>query len=318
MVSKYRYILTALGIAVAIFTLYGFSTEKIQPKTIAIAKPKQSYFCPIPLKISSDHLPCVETTIDGESFLMVLDLGLQGGFSLLGKHCDKILGKKLVRTRKMCNFTGNGHLVSCYRVREASIQAASWREPIVQECSEEYEQEQRIFDDEHNYFDDSDGAIGWLLFREMNLFFDLGNGKAAICDGLNTLRERGYCVESWVQKPLLIDRGFIECEATTPDGVIRCVLDTGSTWNLLNREIPGKSKAEACFDPGNFVEYSTFKIGEVDLGPITLRQIPLKYPFPVSIVLGMDFFFKHQVFIDFVEGNLYFSPSIERTTSTPL
>lgn len=318
MESKHKYIFTTLGIVGVFFVFYIFCTKEVPPpETVASPSQKRTYFSTIPVRMSSANLPCISAIIDGESFSVVLDLGLRGEFSLPRKHLERISHKKLVGTDRIYSFMGNNYLVPFYKVPRASIQAASWREPVIGERCDEYAREIRIIHDKDDPVDEYDGAMGWLLFREMNLLLDFGNGKAVICDGLGTLRKRGYLVDSWVRTPLLIDRGIVECEATTPDGIIRCFLDTGTTCNFLHKEMPGKSMADACLDHNNFVEYSSFKVGETELGPIVLRQVPVRLPISVPVVLGMDFFLNHQVFIDFVEGYLYFSPPSEHIRPTP-
>lgn len=309
MLSRHGSFFIILGVASALLGFCLFYTNSVPASEIVVStNQKQKYFCTFPLTISSDNSPYVLTTIDGKSFSMLLDLGLRGQFSLLSKHLEGISSKKLVRTGTICNFRGADHLCNFYTIPKVSIRAASWSSPLIQDRTEQYAQETAIDLDESAPFNQPDGAIGWLLFRDMNLFLDLGNSSAAVCDGLDTLREHGYSVDSWVRTPLLIDRGMVEIEVTTPEGLNRCFLDTGTTWNVLNKELPDTPITKACYDSRNFAEYPYFKIGETDLGPIVFRQFPMKFPIRLPVVLGMDFFLKHQVFIDFKKGYVHISP----------
>ncbi len=55
---------------------------------------------------------------------------------------------------------------------------------------------------------------------------------------------------------------------------MRCLIDTGCSWCMIDKELENKSVQELCYDPKNHVEYSFFKIGEADFGPILFRPLP--------------------------------------------
>ena len=78
---------------------------------------------------------------------------------------------------------------------------------------------------------------------------DCDNSLIAFCDSLDTLRKQGYPVDLFIETPLLLDRNSIEFQAMTEKGPIRCMLDTGSTWNMLNKDIEGGSNDHMIFNP---------------------------------------------------------------------
>ena len=160
----------------------------------------------------------------------------------------------------------------------------------------------------HTPSSDEPGRIGWEIFRIFNLFLDLGNSKIAFCDSLSRLGKQGYSVEKFVQTPLILERGLVEFQAQTPDGPLRCMLDTGATWNILNIDIEeGRAIEEVVCDPKNISEIHEFRIGERDFGAIQFQSLPIDLPIRIDAILGMDFLQNHAVFIDFANGQIYFS-----------
>jgi hypothetical protein len=152
------------------------------------------------------------------------------------------------------------------------------------------------------------GRLGWELFYDVNLLVDIKNSKIAICDSLDTLKKQGYAIETFVRTPLILKQGLVEFEAKTPEGILVCMLDTGSTYNLLDSEVAeGKSIERAIWDSDNFLEYSSFQIDGCDFGPVAFRRFPLRLPIHIEAILGMEFFRDHLVFLDFSEGYVYFA-----------
>jgi len=95
------------------------------------------------------------------------------------------------------------------------------------------------------------------------------------------------------------------------------MLDTAASWNILNGEIEdGKSVDEAMWDESNLVECPSFKIDGTDFGKIAFHRIPIKIPIHIEAILGIEFFQKHLVFLDFANGCAYISNDQDRSRGT--
>src|SRR5579862_1830506 len=168
------------------------------------------------------------------------------------------------------------------------------------------------------------GTIGWRLFQHFNVLLDCEHSLIALCDSLETLKRRGYLVETFIEAPLLLDRGFIEFEATTELGPLRCLIDTGCTLNMLNKNfdtlndhkifgpdnddqyhiLNPENKNLMHFDVINTCEASSFKIDGNEFGPIHFNKI--QSPLDIDAIIGMDFIDEHLIFIDFIDKKIYF------------
>jgi hypothetical protein len=148
-------------------------------------------------------------------------------------------------------------------------------------------------------------------------------------------------VDAFIETPLLLDRNSIEFEAMTETGPIRCILDTGSTGNMLNKDMQGGFNNHMIFNPDTIDQHERLnplnsdqmqfdiedicdmpllKIGGKDFGTVKFRK--MKSPFEIDAIIGMDFLDSKLVFIDFPNRKIYFykkksDPSDECVQSSP-
>jgi hypothetical protein len=87
---------------------------------------------------------------------------------------------------------------------------------------------------------------------------------------------------------------------------VRCVLDTGSTWNVLN-EGNEEISEQALWLPDNIVQYPFFQIEGSDFGPIAFHRMSIRIPIRIEAILGMEFIKNHRIFLDFANKSIYFS-----------
>lgn len=286
-------------------TLDEASDSTVKAENGKVVEDLGKYLLYFPVVVVEQKLPIVQGEIDGRVFPLLLDLGFKGQVSLRTLELDKLPSRNFIRTIVRTGFSGSAD-TRCYSISRIRIGNLSWPHPILEGRDEEVMAGGRILEDlrADKPFPFS-GAVGWWLFFSMNLLLDLAHSEAAVCDSVETLRERGYPVDSWIETPLLLDRGFLEFEAITPEGAMRCTLDTGCSVNIRNKLVRDKSLQDMAFNPINFGEYPFILIGDSDLGPVQFRQLPLSPT--LSLMLGVDFFLQHQVFIDFRKGKIFIS-----------
>lgn len=150
--------------------------------------------------------------------------------------------------------------------------------------------------------------MGCSLFYNTNLFIDILNCQIAFCDSIDTLRNNGYPIETFVKTSLIFEKGLAEIEVSTPNGLLRCILDTGSTWNILNAQLDNEeSWDQLMWEKENTSEFSFFTIEGTDFGPTCFHRMPIRMPIQIEAVLGVEFFKTHLVFLDFSEKFVYIS-----------
>lgn len=259
-------------------------------------------------KFSSIQSPCIDVHIDNTTFSMELDLGFRGDLTLANKFIDQISSKTFILTKPMYGVRGKEYSTDLYRIPKIKIGTLAFIKPVLQKKGEEFTEDAVFVQEGRKPSPREDGRVGWELFYNVNLLIDIKNSKIIFCDSLDTLKKHGYLIKNFTKVPLFLERGLLEFEAQINEGALRCMLDTGSTWNILNTEIEdGKSIEQVMWEPENTLTYPSFKIGKKDFGSIALHRIPIKLPIHIEAILGMEFFQDHLVFLDFTGGSVYFS-----------
>lgn len=288
------------------------------PRDTAVSK-RNSYFIEAPItKLSSIDCPCIDVEIDSKQLSMELDLGFRGDLSIEEDHIDLVSEKSFISERIIHGIRGKQYSVKVYRVPKAKIGKMTFIQPRLEEGSREFTKNSTFVQNGGEPSPREPGRLGWELFYNVNLLIDIKNSKIAFCDNLNTLRERGYDVDSFISTPLFLEQGMVEFDTETPAGPLRCMLDTGATWNFLNTEIEeGRIFDQVVWDPENVLDYTHFKIDGKDFGPIAFHRIPIKIPVHIEAILGMEFFQDTLVFLDFSNKTAYFAKDHQMTSKLP-
>jgi hypothetical protein len=263
-------------------------------------------------KWTNAKTPCIPIQIGDKILSAEIDLGFRGDCSLASSILDQIEGKTLLGFQTRYGFQGKAYNKKVFEVPNIRISQLSIDCPQVQEEAKDFHAQAVFVKDGGKPSAAEPARLGWQIFQNTNLLFDLKNEKIAFCDSLSTLKKQGYEIQKFVKAPLLIDRGLIEIEAETDGGTLRCMLDTGSTFNGFNsNKEENVSMQELFWNPEYFLTKHTFKINQQEFGPITFRQFPIRLPIPIDVILGMDFFLENIVFLDFANSFVYFCRNIQ-------
>ena len=274
-------------------------------KESTVLTKEKPFFITIPITgFFLGQCPLVDIRIQDQTLSMGLDLGFRGDLRLDKSWMDQIHSKRLLGTKSMYGFRGNKHTVDVYSIPEIQMGLVTFHRLFLEEENEEFLQSCVLVDGEDELF--PAGRLGWELFSKINILLDLGNKTLFLCDSTGTLEEQGYPINTFAKTPLLLDRGLLEIEVTTFEDPLRCMLDTGASFNFLNSELKeGETIDQFLWNSEAQTELSLFQISGVDLGPITFHHLPIKLPIHIEAVLGADFFDDHLVFIDFLEKQVY-------------
>ena len=107
---------------------------------------------------------------------------------------------------------------------------------------------------------------------------------------------------------------MLQIEVRMGGQIERCLLDTGTTWNVLNDYSSRESIEQTVWSNESVVEIPLFEISNQNFGPLQFHKIPLPHHFQVQAILGIEFFKNHLVFLDFVENAVYFAKNGGATT----
>jgi hypothetical protein len=261
------------------------------PKDAILLTKEEGYYGPIKIcGYSSENVPYVNVLIEDKTIPAKIDLGYQGMIALPSDFIKNIDAKQWVERMQAYDKRGRIHENDVYEVKEIKIQQASIYPAVVEEISLE------SMNEASNSEEDRFGKIGWGSFDQTNVLVDCKHSTIAFCDSVDTLKKQGYPVDSFKEAPMTLNSDVITIEAQTEKGPLRCMLDTGSTFNLLNKDLKNGHQ--------DIQELASFKIGGKEFGPLTFHQIKF-YP-EIDAILGMEFFSSNLVFIDFEKEKVYF------------
>ncbi len=315
-----RYFISAISILGILITFFyvNFKFFNESTNTEESHKDKNCFFASLPITNWTDMLfptPCVSIKVGDVTISTMIDLGFRGQFSIASEILTQIEQKKYLGTVKRYGYNGKEFEKNVFEIPLIKTDGLTFYEAVVHEHVEDPTHNSSLSTDNKIPPPSEPAKIGWEAFGNCKLLLDLGNEKMAVCDSLATLKKKGYPTESYTKTPLILDRGLLEIDISTPDGPMRCVLDTGCTVNCIHAsELAGQTK----FDLENVCNFSEFKISEKNFGPIKFMRIHFQLPIEVDACLGMEFFNDNLVFLDFLNHVAYFAPSIKDSNPTIL
>jgi hypothetical protein len=258
---------------------------------------KKPYLC-VPVEFTAEQIPYTKVQIEGVDCSLMVDLGSVSE-CWLRKDLLDTMTKTFSQNVLWINLHGKIRETREYTIPKLKVQS-SWIRDIIT-CEEEYDPptentpwliSQVTYDKNGKPLD---GRIGWQFLTSFYPLFDLGHSKFFFTRGPKTLpklEKMGYPMHALTQIPFEIN--FIGCVVTldTPLGKKRFLLDTGTSKSLIQANLFNTDERSVVLDQLGFGSYI---IPQMEL---------LRFPFvnqlqDIDGILGMDFFSKHLVYLDF-------------------
>ena len=289
---------------------------------------EKSHF--VPLKISGFsrcNSPQIEVEIENHIILSEIDLGWRGGIALLPATLHNLRNKTFIGRYPFCGLQGKTYESDVYELPQIHIGKMKIFPMKVKEENLEFLEDSILKKGKQDIPEKDQGRVGWHVFKSFNMLLDCEHSAVVMCNSLATLKEQGFSIDSFIEAPLLLDRDSIDFEVITEAGPLRCMLDTGSTWNLLNKEFQNqnqehriidldhinekspifnpKNESLLAFNPEDRWDAKTFQINGNEFGPVNF--VKMKSPLSLDAIIGMEFIDNHLIFIDFRNEKIYFS-----------
>lgn len=275
---------------------------------VSSQREKNSFEYVFVTKLTEIRVPCIEVEVENRTVTAEFDLGFSGFVKLSKNFLEKIKNKKFKTSDYSYGIRGKKYEIKVYEIPSIQIGSKKFLNLEVDERSDEFNYD-AILDHSESPQKFEECTLGWKLFRDTNLFFNLRKGEIAFCEDLSILENQGYDLSRFSSAPLILERGVIELEIETNVGPLRCMLDTGATRNFLNTPLKeGQSLEQAYTGPEEYVETPFLRINGIDLGPAKFLPIPLNLPIYIDAILGMDFFVRNFIYLDFKNQKAYFCP----------
>lgn len=294
---------------------------------------KQSYYSEknhfLPLKISGftrTYCPKIEVEIENHIISSEIDLGWGGGIALPSTIFHNLRNKSFISHSRFTGLRGKIYHSDIYEIPHIYLGNTKIFPMRIKEESLEFLEDGILKSGKKEIPEPEQGRVGWYVFKPFNLLLDCEHSAIAMCDSLATLKEQGFPIDSFIETTLLLDRDSINFEVTTDAGRLRCMLDTGSSWNYLNKDLDSETQDHRIIrlnDPEQPLTFNpenedllvfnskdtwnsqTLQINGNEFGPVTFTK--MKSPLDFDAILGMEFIEDHLIFIDFGNKKIYFS-----------
>ncbi|MES2122556.1 MAG: hypothetical protein V4492_07255 [Chlamydiota bacterium] len=230
------------------------------------------------VSLDSGNIPFTEVEIQGHSYPLKLNLGSEFPLCLSKTILEQLKKKDAGKVR-----VATGSEVRSYRLKEVTIGKLTFKDVLAVEAMDESEV----------------GVIGRPLLIKHNLLLDFRKSTLIMCNRFKDIERVGYGREDWVQVPLTLGPGGVVLSIETDLGTTRFSLGTTTGKTLI------KSLSTQVEPP--YLTTRTFRIGNDEFGS------PKLYPYPITVdtssevdgILGMDFLYRHLVYIDFENQCVY-------------
>ncbi len=267
----------------------------------------KKYLIPVPIAgYTRSSLPYIKIDINKKPFFFMLDLGFNKDSSIVSSCLAEIQNKVFEQMTTSSTIRGNRYPIKTYKIPQLQIDRMKFYSVLITEDNHEMDADTRLIVGKYHTAEATAGSLGSTLFKNTCLCLDLYSSMIAFCDSFDTLKKTLKPCNPFSKIPFSFKNGFIEFDITTTEQSLHCILDTGSTWNMINAPHPPHIPLSEFIENELFFEH--VKIKDMDFGSITFHPLPFKgTPTRIDAVLGIDFLADHVVFIDFPNREIYFS-----------
>lgn len=283
-----------------------------------LKNPPKKDFVELPVQFIA-QAPCWEIEIEGRPLLVEIDTGLDGYFSLRKEALDQISNKIVTDQSKIFDVNGNMYEHSSFIIPEIKLGKALISRSIVMEesmffltkgCSIHPDQEpspQRM-----EFLEKVGGRIGAGIFGAQDYWLmDLGNSSVYVIRDLEEAQKKKvFCLENFLEVPFELDSSHLVISMETDFGWKKWILDTGAGLSVM--------RAESEEDRGVSKVSQKFSWANTNLGPIDIYFYQMTEQLNADGILGIDFFLKHAIFLDFKNQKAYIGPSGVLNKQDPL
>ena len=290
------------------------SNEKIYP-----ALPIHSFYS-FTLTRSDARIPCLQAEIEGIPFLAKLDMGYDGVLSLPKHLLEQLAHKSGAGTVLLANMQGKKYENPVFILPKLNIGDLVFADLPAEESNLEFERDISLGTNSDLEPSEVIARIGWQAFLGAVVLIDLRNSIAICCDSLETLKEKGYPLEQFTSTDLLSGQEFMAFEAQIDDRIVKCLLDTGCTLNLIHAPSTtsgtvGNELKLGSVDFANPLPPAILSIAGHPLRPCVFRKAQI--PFGSEAILGIDFLETQVICIDLVNNKLLLCPTSKSDSSDP-
>lgn len=232
------------------------------------------------LTFDAFNIPTLAIQIENQTLPLILDLGSHYPLMLDKSYLDK-LTKKAHGISLWFDVWGNEYTSHTYLIPSISLDDLSWTNVLVRDQPQEWIANTTFSSLSAPII----GSIGRPILEQTNLLLDFPGSAIYPCSTPPS---------NWHPVPFTLTPDGIAIQVETDIGPTTLILDTGSTWTVLNSSLITTPRT------------SKFSINNKDFGPQSLLLLEITPKFQtMNGLLGMDFLRQHAIYIDYPNKTIY-------------
>jgi hypothetical protein len=240
----------------------------------------------VPLEFSSEF-PIMKVEIEGNSHSLILDLGSSCEFALKSDVLESLSKKERLGAHTTVDLEGGEHTASKYLLQRIRIQNGEVIHTVVEEDGDIAQNE-------------ISGRVGRNVLQTCNLLLDFSRSFLFLVKDFEDLKSENYLPEDFKEVPFSLTRWGAVFNIETDFGAKRFFINTSAPLSGIRAQ--EKQQHEK-------INTSKFKIGKVDLESTDLSTVNISSALhDIDGYLGMDFFKKNIIFLDFEKGRALICP----------
>ena len=238
----------------------------------------------VPLEFSHEF-PIMNVEIEGKTHALILDLGSSCEFALKREVLEGISKKERLGTHTSMGLEGQKHTAPKYLLQRIRIQNGE----IIHTTAEE---------DNDMAQDGISGRVGRNTLQTCNLLLDFSNSTLFILKNFDDLKTENYSIRDFQEIPFTFTRWGAVFTVETDFGIKRFFINTSAPFSGIRNSQENQK-----------ITTSKFKIGEVDLGNMSLDTVNISPSLnDIDGYLGVDFFKRNIIFLDFQKSKAFIHP----------
>lgn len=267
--------------------------------------------------VSASKEPIINVEIEGHTYPCLLDLGSNiGDIILRSEIINQIKLKEFKCTTKSRDISGNSYLLNEFLIPLLQINTMEFKNPIILEENTQFLHNTILYPNSYskNIIDNNleySGRLGIELFKPYVCLFDFPRSTVHL---FNVIPKN--IAEQWAETRLIkTDGGHALICFETDLGLKTFLLDTGANTcsfreSLVDKLTLARKNTVKQSSSGRwFFRSLKMRTGNIDLGEHRFILFEFQKPFDqIDGILGMDFFQKHPICLDFPNSKAYISP----------
>lgn len=250
------------------------------------------------------RVPVIHVEIEGISLKMVVDLGAGCDLMLRKEVLDRIENKRLSGEVQFLDVKGIYRTAQMYQIPSIQIGGVEVEDLIALEEEVDFLSGTMLSKNAHVSRETAscaDGRIGIGVICRYNVLFDFPKKLFFEVEGQIPLGDKVAAV------PFEVNECGIILSVDTDLGVKKFLLDTGANVSCIRKSLVDESLTTKWIGGLRRYRSQKFMMGGSDFGgkQLCLYSLSEKFEDDFDGILGVDFFKKHKIYIDFKNYRVY-------------